>query len=122
MLSGCYQPTGSSSRSGRNQGTAAEGHAIGELQLKRMQSGSSSRKVHAIGELLNFGDEQPKRTQASGEQQLKWTEMGNLKAVTKQINVIGEQQLKWTQSGSSSSAQSCPAPDHSAEATCNYYL
>ena len=78
--------------------------------------------MHAIGELLNFGDEQPKRTQASGEQQLKRTEMGNLKAVTKQIDVIGEQQLKWTQLGSSSSAQSCPAPDYSAEATCNYYL
>ena len=101
-LSGCNQPTGSSSRSGRNRGAAAEGHAIGELQLKRMQSGSSSRKVHAIGELLNFGDEQPKRTQASGEQQLKRTEMGNLKAVTKyrcnrgaaaEADAIGEQQL-----------------------------
>ena len=35
--------SGSSSRSGRNRGVAAEAHENGEQQLKRTQSGKSSR-------------------------------------------------------------------------------
>ena len=65
----------------------------------------AAAEAHAIGEMLNFGEEQPKRTQASGEQQLKRTETGNLTAVTKRIDAIREQQLKRTQSMSSSSVQ-----------------
>ena len=98
-----------SSRTGEATSVKRMQSAHGEQQSKRTQSGSSSRRARnrgaaveadAIGELLNFGEEQSKQTQASGEQQLKRTEMGNLTAVTKQIDAIGEQQLKRTQSGS----------------------
>ena len=67
---------GSSSRSGRNRGAAAEAHAIGQLQSKRTQSGSSSRSARNRG-AVEIGEEEPKRMQASGEQQLKRTERGN---------------------------------------------
>ena len=40
--------SGSSSRSGRNQGAAAEADAIGEQQLKRTQSGAAA-EADAIG-------------------------------------------------------------------------
>ena len=62
--------SGSSSRSGHNRGAAAEAHTIGELQSKRTQSGSSSRSARNRG-AVEIGEEQPKRTQASGKQQLK---------------------------------------------------
>ena len=67
-------------------------HAIGELQLKRTQSGSSSRSERnpgavEIGEqqlkrtqyrgAVGIGEEQPKWSQASGELQLKRMETGN---------------------------------------------
>ena len=43
------QPAWSSGRSGRNRGAAVESDAIGEQQLKRMQSGSAA-EVDANGE------------------------------------------------------------------------
>ena len=75
---------------------AVEAYAIGEQQLKRMQSGSSSRSRRNRGAVGNRGvetDKQLKWTPWNGEQQLK------------QIDSIGEQQLKRTRSWSSSSAQ-----------------
>ena len=103
--------SGSSSRSGRNRGAAAEAHAIGELQLKRTQSGSSSRSTRNWG-AVEIGEEQPKRTQSSSEQQLKRTETGNSSHEADRCNrgagaeadAIGEQQL---------CTESCPAPDYS---------
>ena len=64
--SGCMQ-SGSSSRSGCNQGASVEADAIGEQQLKRTQSGSSSQSGHnqGAGEADAIGEQQLKQTQAA---------------------------------------------------------
>ena len=80
-----------------------------------MQSGSSSRSARNRG-AVEIGEEQPKWTQASGEQQLKQTERGT--AVTKRIDAIGEQQLEADAIGKQQiCTESCPAPDYSRRRT-----
>ena len=70
-----------------------------------MQSGGAAVEADAIGEQqLAIGEEQPKRTQASGEQQLKRTETGNSSHEADRCN-RGAAAEAGTQSGSSSSAQ-----------------
>ena len=97
----CMQ-SGSSSRSGRNQGAAVEADAIREQQSKRMRSG-------AAVEADASGEQQPKRTRSGAAAEANAIEEQQLEA-----DANGEKQLKRTQSaaggkrtqsGSSSSAQ-----------------
>ena len=107
--------SGSSSRSARNRGAAVEEDAIGEQQSKRTQSGNSSRSARNRG-AVEIGEEQPKRTQASSEQQLKQTETANSsheadrcnRGAAAEADAIGEQQF---------CTESCPAPDYSRRQT-----
>ena len=82
---------------------AVEADAIGEQQLKRMQSGSSSRSGR--------DREQQLEAEANGEQQWKRMPQSGPGAAA-EADASGEQQLKRTQSGRSSSSESCPAPDY----------
>ena len=93
---------------------AVEADAIGEQQLKRTQSGSSSRSGRDW-------EQQSKRTrsgaaaaleaEANGEQQWKRMPQSGPGAAA-EADVSGEQQLKRTQSERSSSSESCPALDY----------
>ena len=67
----------------------------GEQQLKRTQSGSSSRSGRNRGAADTNREQQLKRTQSGGMQ---------ADAIGGQANAIGEQQL---------CTESCPAPDYS---------
>ena len=84
--------------------------AIGEQQLKRTQSVSSSRsgrdreqqlkRMQAASSRRNRGAQQ-QHAEAKGEQQLKWMPQSG-PGVAAEADTSGEQQLKRTQSGSNS--------------------
>ena len=93
--------SGSSSRAIRR--AAVEADAIGEQQLKRTRSGSSSRSGR--------DREQQLEAEANGEQQWKRMPQSGPGAAA-EADASGEQQLKRTQSGRSSSSESCPALDY----------
>ena len=96
--------SGSSSRAiGR---AAVEADAIGEQQLKRTQSGSSSRSGR--------DREQQLEAEANGEQQWKRMPQSGPGAAA-EADTSGEQQLKRTQLGRSSSSESCPALDYARQ-------
>ena len=90
--SGCMQ-SGSSSRSGCNQGAAVEADAIWEQQLKRTQSGSSNQSQ------CNLARRSAAEEDGIGEPQLKRREQQ-----LKRVDAIGEQQLL---------TESCPVQDYS---------
>ena len=102
-----------------NRGAAVEADVIGEQQLERTQSGSSSRsgrdreqqlkRMQAASSRRNRGA----AAEAKGEQQLKWMPQSGPGAAA-EADASGEQQLKQTQSGSSSAVctESCPVPDY----------
>ena len=100
---------GSSSRSSLVPGYEAtvEVDVIGEQQLKRMQSGSSSRSGHDREQQLKWMQAASSRrnqraaAEAEGEQQLKWMPQSGPGAAA-EADASGEQQLKRTESGSSS--------------------
>ena len=76
----------------RNRGAAAEEDAVGEQQLKRTQSGSSSWRGRSRGAAAE--------EDAVGEQELKRTESGSRswrgrsRGAAAEADTIGEQQLK----------------------------